>query len=110
MANPLRTSNPALNEKAFRGEVAVGGEAMTLQGTVNKTGVLLLCVVATAGVDLGSGAFGDAGGGHAVDDRRVAGRNGDRAGDDIQEKLGTDHRAAVRAAGRIGAWRHLGDV
>src|SRR6266404_4517758 len=48
MANPLRTSNPALNEKAFRGEVAVGGEAMTLQGTVNKTGVLLLCVVATA--------------------------------------------------------------
>src|SRR5258707_5556814 len=48
MANPLRTSNPALNEKAFRGEVAVGGEAMTLQGTVNKTGLLLLCVVATA--------------------------------------------------------------
>ena len=48
MANPLRTSNPALNEKAFRGDVAVGGEAMTLQGTVNKTGVLLLCVVATA--------------------------------------------------------------
>ena len=48
MANPLRTSNPALNEKAFRGEVAVGGEAITLQGAVNKTGVLLLCVVATA--------------------------------------------------------------
>jgi len=44
MANPFRTSNPALNEKAFRGQVAVG-EAMTLQGTVNKTGVLLLCVV-----------------------------------------------------------------
>ena len=47
MANPFRTSNPALNERAFRGQVAVG-EAMTLQGTVNKTGVLLLCVVATA--------------------------------------------------------------
>ena len=47
MANPLRTSNPALNEKAFRGEVALG-EAMTLQGTVNKTGLLLLCVVGTA--------------------------------------------------------------
>jgi uncharacterized YccA/Bax inhibitor family protein len=47
MANPFRTSNPALNEKAFRGEVAVG-EAMTLQGTVNKTGVLLLCVVASS--------------------------------------------------------------
>jgi uncharacterized YccA/Bax inhibitor family protein len=43
----MRTSNPALNEKAFKGQVAVG-EAMTLQGTVNKTGLLLLCVVATA--------------------------------------------------------------
>jgi uncharacterized YccA/Bax inhibitor family protein len=48
MANPFRTSNPALNEKAFRGEVTLGGEAMTLQGTVNKTGLLLLCVVATS--------------------------------------------------------------
>jgi uncharacterized YccA/Bax inhibitor family protein len=47
MANIFRTSNPALNEKAFRGEATLG-EAMTLQGTVNKTGVLLLCVVATA--------------------------------------------------------------
>ncbi len=47
MANLMRTSNPALNEKAFRGQVAVG-DAMTLQGTVNKTGLLLLCVVATA--------------------------------------------------------------
>jgi uncharacterized YccA/Bax inhibitor family protein len=48
MASPFRTSNPALNEKAFRGEMTLGGEAMTLQGTVNKTGLLLLCVVATA--------------------------------------------------------------
>lgn len=47
MASLMRTSNPALNEKAFKGQVAVG-EAMTLQGTVNKTGALLLCVVATA--------------------------------------------------------------
>jgi uncharacterized YccA/Bax inhibitor family protein len=43
----MRTSNPALNEKAFKGQVAIG-EAMTLQSTVNKTGLLLLCVVATA--------------------------------------------------------------
>jgi uncharacterized YccA/Bax inhibitor family protein len=43
----MRTSNPALTEKAFRGQVAIG-DAMTLQGTVNKTGLLLLCVVATA--------------------------------------------------------------
>src|SRR5271166_2626915 len=47
MANPFRTSNPVLNEKAFRG-VAIAGEAMTLQGTVNKTGFLLLCAVVTA--------------------------------------------------------------
>jgi uncharacterized YccA/Bax inhibitor family protein len=47
MPNPFRTSNPALNEKAFQGQVALG-DAMTLQGTVNKTGLLLLCVVITA--------------------------------------------------------------
>ena len=47
MPSIMRTSNPALNEKAFKGQVAFG-EAMTLQGTVNKTGLLLLCVVATA--------------------------------------------------------------
>jgi Bax inhibitor 1 like len=47
MANPFRTSNPVLNEKAFRDVVATG-EAMTLQGTVNRTGFLLLCAVATA--------------------------------------------------------------
>jgi uncharacterized YccA/Bax inhibitor family protein len=48
MADPLRTANPALNPRAFAGRQANAGEAMTLQGTVNKTGVLLLCVVATA--------------------------------------------------------------
>lgn len=47
MAYLMRTSNPALNERAFKGQVAIG-EAMTLQGTVNKTGLLLLFVVITA--------------------------------------------------------------
>lgn len=48
MAQLMRTSNPVLNTDAFRaGGVAVG-EGMTVQGTVNKTGVLLLCVIATA--------------------------------------------------------------
>jgi uncharacterized YccA/Bax inhibitor family protein len=47
MANLIRTSNPALNESAFKGQVAYG-ETMTLQGTVNKTGLLLLCVVVAA--------------------------------------------------------------
>lgn len=45
----MRTSNPTLNEKAFRSAgVAYGQEAMTVQGTVNKTGILLLCSLATA--------------------------------------------------------------
>lgn len=48
MPGLFKTSNPALNENTFEGRVAVTGEAMTLQGTVNKSGVLLLCVVITA--------------------------------------------------------------
>lgn len=44
----MKTSNPALNPRAFQGEGVAVGEAMTLQGTVNKTGVLLICVIATA--------------------------------------------------------------
>jgi len=47
MADQLGLSNPALNSKTFQGNVAVG-DAMTLQGTVNKTGFLLLCVIGTA--------------------------------------------------------------
>jgi uncharacterized YccA/Bax inhibitor family protein len=48
VANLLRTSNPALNESIFRGEGAAYGEGMTISGTVNKTGILLICVVASA--------------------------------------------------------------
>jgi uncharacterized YccA/Bax inhibitor family protein len=48
MAQLMRTSNPALNDKAFQGEHALAGEAMTLQGTVNKTGLLLLLTAATS--------------------------------------------------------------
>src|SRR6202142_2664134 len=44
----MRTSNPTLNDQIFRNEGAAFGEAMTVQGTVNKTGILLLCAVATA--------------------------------------------------------------
>ncbi|MGB6431364.1 MAG: Bax inhibitor-1/YccA family protein [Candidatus Acidiferrales bacterium] len=48
MADLFKTSNPALNANTFQGPVAEAGQAMTLQGTVNKTGLLLLCVVGTA--------------------------------------------------------------
>lgn len=48
MANLMRTSNPALSNTAFRGEGIALGDTMTLTGTVNKTGILLLCAIATA--------------------------------------------------------------
>ncbi len=44
----MKTSNPALNINSFRVEQAISAEPMTLTGTVNKTGILLVCVVATA--------------------------------------------------------------
>jgi uncharacterized YccA/Bax inhibitor family protein len=48
MAQLIKTSNPALNERIFRGLPAEAGGAMTLEGTLNKTGLLLLCCIATA--------------------------------------------------------------
>ncbi|GGA74103.1 membrane protein [Edaphobacter acidisoli] len=48
MAQLMKTSNPALNAQVFRGQYTGVGDAMTLEGTVNKTGVLLLCTTATA--------------------------------------------------------------
>lgn len=47
MADLIRSNNPVLKEKAFAGQ-AFTGEAMTIQGTVNKTGLLLLFVVVAA--------------------------------------------------------------
>lgn len=51
----MRSGNPALSAQTFqdlapaRAVGGVGGEAMTLQGTVNKTGIsLLLCVITAA--------------------------------------------------------------
>src|SRR6202453_1698073 len=44
----LKTSNPALSGDAFHVSGAVLGDGMTISGTVNKTGILLICVVTTA--------------------------------------------------------------
>jgi uncharacterized YccA/Bax inhibitor family protein len=44
----MRSANPALNSKTFTGLPQIGTEPMTLQGTVNKTVVLLICLFATA--------------------------------------------------------------
>lgn len=45
----MRTANPALNDKTFQhiGTVATA-DAMTINGTVNKTGIMLLLLIASA--------------------------------------------------------------
>lgn len=48
MPSLFKTSNPALNSKTFDSRVAFGGETMSLQGTINKTGFLLFCASASA--------------------------------------------------------------
>ena len=52
----FKTSNPALSDKTFNGlsDSQYGGaidaaSRMSLSGTVNKTGILLICAIATAG-------------------------------------------------------------
>jgi uncharacterized YccA/Bax inhibitor family protein len=51
----MKTSNPALSDKTFSdlasaqyGDLAETAGRMTLSGTVNKTGILLLCAIASA--------------------------------------------------------------
>lgn len=44
----FRTGNPALSDKTFRGLAQSGAGTMTLQGTVNKTGISVLIVAAGA--------------------------------------------------------------
>ena len=48
MSGLFKTSNPALNARTFENRVPIAGEVMTLQGTVNKTGLLLFCAATTA--------------------------------------------------------------
>jgi uncharacterized YccA/Bax inhibitor family protein len=47
MADFLRSNNPVLKESSF-GVLAMTGEAMTIQGTVNKTGLLLFFAIVSA--------------------------------------------------------------
>ena len=46
----MRTANPVLSANAFAGVrgVATGGRVMTVQGTVNKTGLLLILLLVSA--------------------------------------------------------------
>ena len=54
MADLLRSNNPVLKEKVFAGAIPTG-ETMTIQGTVNKTGLLLLFLVVAAAWTWGMG-------------------------------------------------------
>jgi len=44
----MKTSNPALGADVFRGQGISYGDTMTMPGTVNKTGILLLCTIASS--------------------------------------------------------------
>jgi len=44
----MRTSNPALNDKVFDLERSATGDVMTINGTVNRTGILLCLLMLTA--------------------------------------------------------------
>jgi uncharacterized YccA/Bax inhibitor family protein len=48
MADLMKTSNPALGQDTFRGVAGYTGDTMTISGTVNKAGILLLLCVASA--------------------------------------------------------------
>ncbi|HEX8359018.1 MAG TPA: Bax inhibitor-1/YccA family protein [Longimicrobium sp.] len=56
----MRTSNPALNDKTFaRGQVAAGEGVMTIEGTVNRTIILVGILLVTATFAWGRAAVGD---------------------------------------------------
>ncbi len=44
----MRTANPALNEKTFRDFTIQGTEVMTINGTVNKSAILILLAIISA--------------------------------------------------------------
>ena len=44
----MRSGNPALSSKTFKNIEGIGAEKMTIEGTVNKTAMSLLLLMATA--------------------------------------------------------------
>jgi uncharacterized YccA/Bax inhibitor family protein len=58
---PLRTSNPALRDDVFNVARVDGGAAMTVNGTVNKTGLLLILALLTASASWVLGTGGGSG-------------------------------------------------
>ncbi len=111
MAQLMQTSNPALRGDAFRTGESTFGESMTVSGTVNKTGILLLCCVATAAWTWNRFSSAPPEEADASDDagtrHRRHWRLHCRHRDYLQERVGGDHRAHLRVAGRSGAGRNL---
>jgi uncharacterized YccA/Bax inhibitor family protein len=58
---PFRSGNPTLNERVFTGGAPVTGDAMTVQGTIDKTAVLLVLTVVAAAASWVLGTAGGAG-------------------------------------------------
>ena len=54
----FRSGNPALKADTFTGVRAFGESTMTLEGSVNKTGISLLVLIATAALQW-NGVFGE---------------------------------------------------
>jgi uncharacterized YccA/Bax inhibitor family protein len=55
----FRSGNPALKADTFTGVRAFGEGTMTLEGSVNKTGISLVVLIATAALQW-NGVFGEA--------------------------------------------------
>jgi uncharacterized YccA/Bax inhibitor family protein len=58
---PFLSGNPTLNERVFTGGAPVTGDAMTVQGTIDKTAVLLVLTVVAAAASWVLGTAGGAG-------------------------------------------------
>lgn len=54
MATLMKSSNPVLGRNTYdvAAEHAGYGPSMTISGTVNKTGILMICVLCHRGLDL----------------------------------------------------------
>ena len=48
MINLTKTSNPVLNDRVFNKDYTSADDVMTVNGTINKTALMLLIVVAAA--------------------------------------------------------------
>lgn len=97
MPGLFKTSNPALNAKTFEGRLAEAGEAMTLQGTINKAGFLLFLRLCHSGLDMVACAYAGASSGPALDVGRTDCGLHFFAGYDIQEGVVAGHGADLRA-------------